>query len=106
MSQPQSVHCDELPAWFWALLGAGETAQRDVRLRELGLEMRGGLPRGVETKSEAQAQTQDTFGYKWQKRETYESESGLAAMPSPNAYIKARLAQACACVLLASHAWA
>ena len=34
------------------------------------------LPRGVAVKSEAQAQTEDTFGYKWQKRETYESVAG------------------------------
>lgn len=91
MSQPQSAHCDELPEWFWALLGASETAGRDTRLRQLGLEMRGGLPRGVEAKSEAQAQTQDTFGYKWQKRETYESETGRAVS---RAWLSERYGQA------------
>ena len=80
LSQTPSVLSDELPAWFWALLGAADESRRDARLRELGLEMRGGLPRGVSAKSEAQAQTEDTFGYKWSKRETYESATGLAHM--------------------------
>lgn len=80
MSSPQSVPSDGLPAWFWALLGATEADQIEPRLRALGLEMRDGLPRGVDTESDTQAQTRDTFGYKWHRRETYESESGLAHM--------------------------
>jgi SAM-dependent methyltransferase len=55
-------------------------SSRAARLSDLGLEMRNGLPRGLGLESAAQAQTRDTFGYKWQKRETYESASGLAHM--------------------------
>ena len=80
MSSPPSAPSDGVPAWFWALLGATEVGQIEPQLRSLGLEMREGLPRGVDTESDTQAQTRDTFGYKWHRRETYESESGLAHM--------------------------
>ena len=80
LSQTQSGLSDDLPDWFWGLLGASDAAQRDMRLHDLGLVMRDGLPRGVAVKSDAQAQTEDTFGYKWRKRETYESAAGLANM--------------------------
>ncbi len=31
-----------------------------------------GIPRFVKTEDEAQAQTRDTFAYKWKRRDTYE----------------------------------
>lgn len=80
MSSPPSAPSEGVPAWFWALLGATDVSQIESRLQALGLEMRDGLPRGVDTDSDTQAQTRDTFGYKWHRRETYESESGLAHM--------------------------
>ncbi len=80
MSSPPSGPFDGAPDWFWALLGAAEAGQIQSRLQALGLEMRDGLPRGIDTESDTQAQTRDTFGYKWHRRETYESESGLAHM--------------------------
>lgn len=79
-SRMQSVPFDDMPAWLWSLLGANDPTQRNARLRTLGLEMRDGLLRGVSTASQAQAQTSVTFGYKWKKRETYESATGLAHM--------------------------
>lgn len=79
-SRMQSVPFDDTPAWLWSLLGASDPAQCNARLRTLGLEMRDGLLRGVSTASQAQAQTSVTFGYKWEKRETYESATGLAHM--------------------------
>src|SRR4051794_14298110 len=36
--------------------------------------MRGGILRQEELASAAQAQTASTFGYKWQRRETYDSD--------------------------------
>lgn len=42
--------------------------------------VRNGIPRSRKLVSSAQAQTSETFGFKWQKRETFESEASLARM--------------------------
>jgi SAM-dependent methyltransferase len=42
--------------------------------------IRDGIPRSLALLSEAQAQTEETFGFKWKMRETFESEASLARM--------------------------
>ena len=41
---------------------------------------RGGIVRSVELVSAAQAQTREAFGFKWARRDTFESEASLGAM--------------------------
>lgn len=78
-SQPDSSM--PLPSWVARVLG--------VRQLEEGLEfslgnqtfvVRDGLPRSSKLVSAAQAQTSETFGFKWKKVDTFESPASLARM--------------------------
>ena len=69
-----------LPDWFWRLLGgegpwpgARTIAGRDFVIRD-------GIPRSRALLSAAQAQTEEAFGFKWKKRDTFDSEASLARM--------------------------
>ena len=67
--------------WLWKVLGSpplkeGESANvqgQDVVVHE-------GLPRVRSLVSAAQAQTREAFGFKWAKRDTFESEASLKRM--------------------------
>ncbi len=62
--------------WFADLLGAPLPRESGaVVLRGLSFVMRGGILRAQEALSAAQDQTKDTFGFKWQKRETFDGET-------------------------------
>ena len=69
------------PAWLPALLGVPSLGEGSTF--ELGGQaflVRDGIPRSQVLISAAQAQTSDAFGFKWQKRDTFESAASLARM--------------------------
>lgn len=67
--------------WLAPLLGV-ESLAEDAAFTLGGQEfvVRGGIPRSRMLLSQAQAQTSDTFGFKWQKRDTFDSPVSLARM--------------------------
>jgi SAM-dependent methyltransferase len=69
------------PEWFRALLGAATLAEGAAF--ELGGQhfvVRDGIPRREAAVAGAQAQTSETFGFKWNKRDSFESPVSLARM--------------------------
>lgn len=69
------------PEWLATYLGArdlGEGAQ--FTLRGQAFRVRGGIPRSAKFVSDAQTQTRETFGFKWKKRDTFDSPASLARM--------------------------
>ncbi|WP_416897831.1 MAG: class I SAM-dependent methyltransferase [Minwuia sp.] len=63
----------EFPDWLSEVLGAGlpaAGARAEVNGRSVVAD--GGILRAEEFVSDAQGQTRETFGFKWQKRETFE----------------------------------
>lgn len=71
----------ETPAWLWDVLKTqpgGEGAGFSLRGQEF--VVREGIPRGRGLISPAQEQTSETFGFKWKKRDTFESPASLARM--------------------------
>ncbi len=75
----KTLHAAPEPAvqgWFADLLGAPLPAEGgQVMLRGLPFVMRDGILRAQETLSAAQDQTRDIFGFKWQKRETFDGDT-------------------------------
>ena len=71
------------PPWLLALLGL-ESAQegQEFDLSGRSYALREGLIRDEGLVSDAQAQTSDTFGFKWHQRETFESDASLDRMRS------------------------
>jgi len=63
------------PDWFWSLLGIEPLAEgKSIIVGDRSLTMAGGVLRSEESVSGAQAQTQEAFGFKWAKRDTFEGE--------------------------------
>jgi SAM-dependent methyltransferase len=63
------------PGWFGELLGAPLPAEGGSMVAHgRHLTVIGGIPRAAEFLSAAQAQTRETFGFKWAQRATYEGE--------------------------------
>jgi arsenite methyltransferase len=76
--QPSSPY--EPAAWFWPLMGG---RRREGEIFSIGGQdfiVAGGLPRAQRLYSAAQAQTEQAFGFKWKKRDTFDSESSRARM--------------------------
>ena len=70
-----------IPEWLPALLGVPSLGEGTTF--ELGRQVftvRGGIPRSHSLISAAQAQTSDAFGFKWQKRDTFESSANLSRL--------------------------
>lgn len=70
-----------MPNWLNQLLGM--PALSEGSLFDLGGQpfvVLGGIPRSRKLVSEAQAQTSDTFGFKWKKVDTFDSPASLARM--------------------------
>jgi SAM-dependent methyltransferase len=70
-----------IPEWLPPLLGASgleEGASLAIGGREF--VVRAGIPRSCELLTDAQAQTSDAFGFKWKKRDTFDSPASLARM--------------------------
>lgn len=69
-----------LPGWFWNYLGADGPWQGDRLIGGQEFIIKDGIPRSRALVSDAQAQTEETFGFKWKKRDTFESAASLARM--------------------------
>lgn len=66
--------------WLWPLIGG---ARRDGDTFEIGGQLfvvADGIVRAQTIYSSAQAQTEEVFGFKWKKRDTFDSESSRARM--------------------------
>jgi SAM-dependent methyltransferase len=64
------------PEWLVELLGIPPLEEgAAAEARGVPLELRDGILRSRSLLSAAQAQTADTFGFKWSRRETFESEA-------------------------------
>ena len=73
-SAPSDVDAD----WLAALLGDRLPAEGGkMTVAHQTLEMRHGILRAAGTASTAQDQTRDMFGYKWRKREAFDSPTSL-----------------------------
>jgi arsenite methyltransferase len=69
------------PTWLGGLLGAELPAEGGrIVLRGTPYLRRGGMLRAEALVSATQAQTRESFGFKWQKRETFESAASLERM--------------------------
>ncbi len=70
-----------VPTWFWDLLGVDPLADEETAVvdgQELVVD--GVVVRQTALVSEAQAQTSDSFGFKWEKRDTFDSPASLRRM--------------------------
>lgn len=66
------------PAWFLKLLDRSAASEGDAfECRGEKLIVAGGIVRSQALASQAQEQTSRAFGFKWQKRDTFESEESL-----------------------------
>ena len=72
----------QAPEWLFELLGLPplEEGQAGVSAAGTQLELRGGILRARALVSDAQAQTADSFGFKWAKRETFDSDHARRRM--------------------------
>ena len=69
------------PPWLAQLLGAdGLEEDAQLTLRGEPFELQGGILRQRAVVSDRQAQTAETFGFKWHKRDTFESDASVARM--------------------------
>ncbi len=71
----------EAPPWLWEILETppcGEGAVFSLRNQEF--VVRDGIPRSRRLTSQTQAQTSETFCFKWRKRDTFDSPVSLARM--------------------------
>ncbi len=81
MSSMPCTTSEPLPSWFWEYLGTPPAAEGGAfTLGGTEFVVDAGIPRARELHSDAQAQTEETFGFKWQKRDTFESPASLARM--------------------------
>ena len=62
------------PEWIWPLFGCENVPDEGAKLtcNGRGLVVVRGIPRSQELVSSAQAQTRETFVFKWAKRDTFE----------------------------------
>lgn len=78
-SQPDSLTL--LPRWVGELLGVRQFDEGlEFSLGGQSFVVREGLPRSSKLVSAAQAQTRETFGFKWQKLDTFDSPASLKRM--------------------------
>ena len=69
------------PEWFWSYLDMSPKSEAETfRIGATEFVMRGGIPRAANLLSSAQSQTEETFGFKWKKRDTFDSPASLARM--------------------------
>lgn len=62
------------PDWLWDLLGCADVVSdsKEFVANGVPLTVVGNIPRARSFVSEAQQQTRDAFGFKWEKRDTFE----------------------------------
>ena len=62
------------PKWFWEFLKIKEPKENEViSIKESRFKIKNSIPRFINQNSASQQQTSDTFGYKWEKRDTFEN---------------------------------
>jgi arsenite methyltransferase len=77
-SQPDSA---AMPAWLEQVLEVPSLAEGlSFDLGGQAFVVKDGIPRSKKLFSEAQAQTSETFGFKWKKLDTFDSPASLARM--------------------------
>ena len=70
-----------MPSWFAEVLGVRKLYEgAEFSLGGQQFVVRDGLPRSSKLVSAAQAQTRETFGFKWKKVDTFDSPASLARM--------------------------
>jgi SAM-dependent methyltransferase len=70
-----------MPDWLRKVLGTESLEEgATFELRGQAFVVRHGIPRSRKLLSKAQAQTSETFGFKWKKRDTFDSPASLARM--------------------------
>src|SRR2546423_10508600 len=75
----QSAAVTGPPPWLRSVLGVTSLDEGvTVEVRGQTFVVRDGIPRSQRVVSAGQAQTRDTFGFKWKKRDTFESSASLA----------------------------
>lgn len=81
MSPMPSLHSDvSLPEWLWRYLGLAAPEESAEWLQGgQPFVMQRGIPRSRALVSSAQEQTEQVFGFKWQKRDTFDRPEVLAA---------------------------
>ena len=82
MSSPALKASDaQIPMWLWDYLGVAPAAESaTLSLAGQQFEVRRGIPRSLALVSASQDQTAQVFGYKWHKRDTFESPASLERM--------------------------
>ncbi len=76
-----SAACEMPQSWLTTLLGRNLPAEgRDFDIGGIPFVMEGGILRQRELASAAQAQTANAFGYKWHRRQSYETAAMHAAV--------------------------
>jgi arsenite methyltransferase len=74
---------DDTPTWLYDYLGISDPKEGDViDLAGQKFIHRDGILRNQLLLSKTQSQTEETFGFKWKKRNTFDSEASLARMRS------------------------
>lgn len=69
------------PEWLWNYLGIEPPAEAaSFQLNDSEFSMLRGIPRARNNLSSNQEQTGSTFGFKWKKRDTFESDASLKRM--------------------------
>jgi arsenite methyltransferase len=68
------------PEWLTGALGVDSLPKGNFRIGSGEYVLRDGILRERSVASDTQSQTSDTFGFKWQQRETFESEASLRRM--------------------------
>lgn len=80
LSRPLVPSEHNLPKWFWEYLGVSSPWSGEHELNGQRFIVRAGIPCSQAVISAAQAQTEDTFGFKWKKRDTFDSAASLTRM--------------------------
>lgn len=72
----------DTPSWFLHLMGGHDALVEGARMvsGDLELQQKGGVLRASTIMSGEQKQTEETFGFKWHKRDTFESDASLSMM--------------------------
>lgn len=80
-STPSRISERAIPDWLWSFLDTSAVPEGG-RFSLLGGDfvVKSGLPRLQSLVSAAQAQTEETFGFKWKKRDTFERPEQLQRM--------------------------
>lgn len=70
-----------MPQWLWDYLGVSAPQEgEEFDLAGQRFVQHSGVPRSQSVLSANQAQTEETFGFKWKKRDTFDSPASLARM--------------------------